>query len=208
MIILDLDDTIFETKSMNPNIFNDPISLIKNHYEENNLNFDAETIVEELWTVPVDVVFAKYNTEQSLVAEFYNRVEAVDFQELEIQTFEDYKEIKELKHRKILVTTGLKKLQIAKIKALGLQNDFEEIHIDDPRLKPRQHKIEIFRKILNDQKLNPQEVWVIGDNPDSEIKAGNELRMKTIQRSSPSKHWSELADYRIESFKELQSIIH
>jgi len=39
MLILDLDDTIFETKSMNPQIFDSAISLIKNHYDKNELGF-------------------------------------------------------------------------------------------------------------------------------------------------------------------------
>lgn len=207
MLILDLDDTIFETKSMNPRIFDSAITLIKNHYEQNYSELEYEKIIKELWSYPVDVVFAKYNTKKSLVTEFYRMIEEIDYQKLEIKTFEDYKEIKTIEMKKILVTTGLQKLQLAKIKALKIENDFDHICIDDPRLFPRKHKIDIFKQILLSTKKEPQEIWVIGDNPESEIKSGKVLGMKTIQRKSNSKKTSEYADFKIESFEELKGII-
>ena len=207
MLILDLDDTIFETKSMNSNIFDSAINLIENHYEYHHSKTKSKEIITELWSYPIDVVFAKHQTEESLVQEFYQLISEIDFRELEIQVFEDYREVKRLDERKVLVTTGLKELQNAKIKALGIENDFEEIFIDDPRLFPRRHKTDIFRQVLSNTKIEPHRIWVIGDNPESEIKAGKELGMNTIQRKSKSKKISELADYYIESFDELERII-
>lgn len=208
MLILDLDDTIFETKSMNSKIFDSAISLIKNYYERSDSAVKSEEIIADLWSYPIDVVFVKYNTRKPLINEFYKRIEAIDFQKLDIKTFEDYKELRTLTENKMLVTTGFKKLQWAKIKALSIENDFDQIYIDDPRSTPRNHKIDIFRQILIETKKKPKEIWVIGDNPESEIKAGKELGMKTIQRKSKSKNLSEFADYKIESFYELRSIIN
>jgi len=208
VLILDLDDTIFETKSMNSKIFDSAISLIKNYYERSDSAVKSEEIIADLWSYPIDVVFVKYNTRKPLINEFYKRIEAIDFQKLDIKTFEDYKELRTLTENKMLVTTGFKKLQWAKIKALSIENDFDQIYIDDPRSTPRNHKIDIFRQILIETKKKPKEIWVIGDNPESEIKAGKELGMKTIQRKSKSKNLSEFADYKIESFYELRSIIN
>jgi len=87
---------------------------------------------------------------------------------LNIKAFEDYKVIKTFRKKKVLVTTGLRPLQLAKIKALGIENDFEEI--DDPRLIPRTHKIDIFAQILLNSGKKVEDIWVIGDNPESEIK--------------------------------------
>lgn len=207
MIILDLDDTIFETKSMNPRIFDSAITLIEDYYQQHHSIQKSKKVITELWSYPIDVVFKKHNTEEALVNQFYQMIAEIDFRDLNIKTFEDYKEIKNLHKRKILVTTGLKELQLAKIKALGIENDFEEIYIDDPRQFPRKYKVDIFRQILLNSKINPENVWVIGDNPDSEIKVGKELGMKTIQRKSKHKKIAELADYKIESFVELEEIL-
>ena len=50
-------------------------------------------------------------------------------------------------------------------------------------------------------------MYLIGDNPESEIKAGKKLGMRTIQRKSDSKVSSKYSDYEIESFEELKEII-
>ncbi len=208
MLILDLDDTIFETKSMNPRIFDSAITVIEKYYGQNNLGVKPKEIIAELWSFPIDVVFEKYNTPESVSGDFYKKIGEIDFQELAIKTFDDYSEIKRFGKQKILVTTGLKELQLAKIKALDIEDDFDRIYIDDPRLIPRKHKIDIFRQILLESNKEAQEIWVIGDNPESEIKSGKDLGMKTIQRKSKSKDFSEFADFKIESFEELEEIIN
>jgi len=206
MLILDLDDTIFETKSINSNIFAPAISLIKEYYKSNP-GIDVEEIISELWSKPIDVVFSKYNIPQPLASKFYQAIANIDYKALHIQTFDDYQVIKSFPNKKILVTTGLKELQIAKIKALGISSDFDAIFIDDPRKQPRQFKFNIFQQILHESKMPPAKIWVIGDNPDSEIKAAKRLGMNTIQRLSKSKTVSELSDYKIQSFNELVDII-
>lgn len=207
MLIIDLDDTIFSTKSMNQQIFAHPISVLEQHYLNNEPNVNHKELIAEAWTIPIDQVFNKYKTPEQVISNFYQAISNIDYQELKIATFDDYAVIPFIPLRKILVTTGLRELQLAKITALGIESHFESIYIDDPRDEPRQHKVDIFRQILNDTRFLAENVWVIGDNPDSEIKAGKTLNMKTIQRRSPSKNSSSYADYEIDSFEELRSII-
>jgi len=207
MLLLDLDDTIFQTNSMNPKIFDSAISVIRKYYSSKKTEENIEKIELELWSNPIDVVFSKYQTPKIIRTEFYKRIRNINYATLNISTFKDYEVIKSLAVTKILVTTGLKELQLGKIKALGIESDFESIHIDDPQIKPRQYKIDIFKQILNDSKIAPEEIWVIGDNPDSEIKAGKKLGMRTIQRKSNSKKSSKFSDYEIESFEELKGIL-
>lgn len=207
MLILDLDDTIFETNSMDPKIFDPAVVVIENYYKKNMSVSQASEVVSELWILPMDVVFQKYGAPQSMIDTYFKAMDDLDYSELAIQTFEDYSHLKKITDKKILVTTGFEKLQLAKISALRIKNDFAEIHIDDPRLSPRNHKIDIFRKILFENEVDPADVWVIGDNPDSEIKAGRELGMKTIQRISKSKAQSKDADYQIKSFRELADVL-
>ncbi len=208
MLILDLDDTIFETKSMDPNIFEPAISIIENYYYKNDHSHQLEEITRDLWSKPIDNVFEKYATPDFIQREFFEVLDNLDYLKLNIKPFEDYQILNQIKKPKVLVTTGLKKLQSAKIKALNIRKDFECVYIDDPRLKPRNTKIVLFKLILSSYKLNPRDCWVIGDNPDSEILAGHALGMKTIQRNSSSKKPSLIADYKIDSFKELEKIIY
>lgn len=186
MIIIDLDDTIFETKTMNPEVFKDSLSIIRKYYfREPDEKIDQ--ILKELCEIPIDSVFKKYKTPQLIIQDFYRAISKMDYKSLNIKPFEDYKIFKNIEMSKILVTTGLKELQLAKISALGISGDFESIFIDDPRMNPRNSKLKIFKRILLESNLKAQSIWVIGDNPNSEISAGHELGMNTIQRSSDSK---------------------
>jgi len=192
---------------MNPKIFNDAISVVKRYYDTSELNVKVGEIISELWSKPVDEVFLKYKTPKTIVDEFYNKIADIDFSKLKIKPFDDYEAIQSISIKKILVTTGLRELQTAKIKALGIASDFDSIRIDDPREKPRQYKMDIFKQILTETKKSPKEIWIIGDNPESEIKAGKILGMRTIQRKSKTKESSEYADFEIASFRELKNII-
>lgn len=206
MLILDLDDTIFETKSMNPKIFESSILVLKNYYS-NKAPYKWKKIEMDLWSKPIDIVFSTYNTPKEIVERFNTEISTIEFKELNISPFKDYHIIRNNTSNKVLVTTGLKELQMAKVKALAIENDFERIYIDDPREVPRRNKKQIFESILEEFKLLPEHIWIIGDNPESEIKAGKALKMKTIQRKSASKKISRLSDFVISSFEELSEII-
>jgi len=206
MLILDLDDTIFKTSSMNPRIFDSAINIIKDHFDQDS-QYQTDSIIKELWTQPIDVVLDKYATPLEVQNEFYRKIKELDYAELEIKPFEDYAFIRNINRDKILVTTGLLELQTVKIDALGIRQDFKAVYIDDPRSKPRKDKYFIFKEILNETDLKADQIWVIGDNPESEIKAAYKLGMKTIQRKSESKVKSEHTNYYIETFYELDKVI-
>ncbi len=207
MIILDLDDTIFKTSTINRSIFDSAIHTIKGFYQ-NATKYNSDTIINELWERPIDVVFNTYSTPIEIREEVYVKISEINYHELEIKPFCDYSVIKEYGMKKLLVTTGLTEMQNAKIDALGIRNDFEAIFIDDPRTNPRINKFQIFEGILNRTGKKPDQVWVIGDNPESEIEAAHRLGINTIQRKSETKRRSEIANYYIESFNELSGIFN
>ena len=91
----------------------------------------------------------------------------------------------ELPGLKFLVTTGYRRLQESKIRALGVAHLFTGLYIDALGEPDRKGKAEIFREILDGYRLRPEEVVVVGDNPDSEIEAGNRLGLRTIQILRP-----------------------
>lgn len=207
LLIIDLDNTIFETKSIDPKIFNPAINLIEEYYQSKNENSLAQKIISELWTTPMDEVFDTHKTPGKIKQQFYNKLNVIDYN-LDITTYPDYDILKKMPHKKILVTTGYKKLQLAKIKALKIENDFNDIVIDDPLSKNRKFKLGIFKEILEKEKLNPKEIWIIGDSIENEIKAGKQLGMNTVQRLKPGVEKSKFSDFGITSFSELNTIVN
>ena len=206
LLLLDLDNTIFETKSIAPTNFQPAIILVKNYLETVFEKNETQNIIEEMWEIPFDVVAKKHNIPRNIQKDFYQKIKTLDY-DFEIKTYPDYPILQKINSPKILVTTGFEKLQTAKIKALQLQDDFEEIHIDDPAAKNRKFKKGIFQEILNQRNLAPQQVWVLGDNPKSEIIAGKELGMNTVQRMQSNHPKSDFSDYAIKDFSELGKIL-
>lgn len=86
------------------------------------------------------------------------------------ESVESYYYIRELPYKKFLVTTGFTKMQNSKIKHLDLEKDFEKIFIIDPSLTTLTKK-DIFEKIFADYGYSAEEVLVVGDDINSEIKA-------------------------------------
>lgn len=206
MLILDLDNTIFETKTIRPEIFQPVMDLIENYYQSKNENQIVQQIIQKLWTSPMDEVFEKFNTPEKIKQQAYKKINELDYK-LEITTYDDYEVLKSIPLKKILVTTGYEKLQFAKIKALNIKSDFIEIIIDDPLSSNRKYKLGIFKEILEKEKLKAEQVWVIGDSADNEIKAGKTLGMNTIQRVTTGVEKSTFADFGIISFHELNRVI-
>tara|TARA_B110001450_G_C17481931_1_gene424587 strand:- start:168 stop:800 length:633 start_codon:yes stop_codon:yes gene_type:complete len=206
LLIFDLDDTLFETKSISKksvkSIFDKFESLLIKKFGEEM----TEKIVPELWKFPFDFVAQKYKFTNNLNSEFARLVNEYEYQ-LNIKTFEDFGVVQNLKHEKILVTTGFLKLQNAKIRDLGIEEEFSEIYIDDILDPKRIHKKGIFKNILIERKINPKLIYVIGDNPNSELKAGFELKLNTIQVSKFGQEKSEYAKYCITDFNELITIL-
>ena len=207
MLILDLDDTIFLTASIDPKTFDSAIFGIRKFcLHEPDLN--PEKVISELWQKPIDAVFDKYSIPSEIRNKFYKNLSELNYSELRIKPFNDYSEIRKNQMDKILVTTGLTELQNAKIDALGIRKDFSNIYIDDPRIKPRNTKFKIFAEILKTTNIDPEQIWVIGDNPKSEIEAAYRLGLNIIQRKSKTKMRSQMADYYISSFNELSEILN
>jgi FMN phosphatase YigB (HAD superfamily) len=65
------------------------------------------------------------------------------------------------------------------VRELGFADWFAAIYIDALDEPNRRGKHGFFQDILSAHGLRPDEVLVVGDNPDSEIEAGNRRGMQT-----------------------------
>lgn len=202
LLIFDLDDTLFETKSIEKKsvqpIFDEFEKLLHKQFDKELI----EQILPELWKYPFDYVSDKYQFNNHQNAEFARLINEHQYK-LNIKPFEDFSELQKLQQEKILVTTGFEKLQNAKIHSLGIEKEFSEIYIDNILDSKRIYKKGIFKNILLEKKIQPELVYIIGDNANSELKAGFELDLNVVQVSKFGQPKSEYADYNISDFSEL-----
>ncbi len=207
LLIFDLDDTIFETRTIKKKsaqkILEKFSSVAIKKYGKDLTN----QIISEFWKYPFDLVSEKYSFDNQLKKEFVENINETEFK-LNIRPFEDFRVVRAIESEKILVTTGFGKLQRAKIDHLGIKNDFSEIHIDEILGPNRKFKDGIFLQILSKRNIDKNNVFVIGDNSESELKAGFELGLTTVQVSKLGQVKSEYANHTISDFSELIEILN
>ena len=118
----------------------------------------------------------------------------------------DLGELQSVPADKFLVTSGFRNFQNSKIDSLGIRNQFKRIDIDDAEdflPDPSPGKAPLFERIRDTERLHANQVLIVGDNPGSEIAAGNSLGMSTVQVLRPRVERSSQATHHIESLSEL-----
>jgi putative hydrolase of the HAD superfamily len=201
-IIYDLDNTIYPVSSIGEQLFASLFELI-HHSGEYEDNFEA--IKADIMRKPFQVVASTYRFSDELTRKGINLLENATY-DGEIKPYSDYIEIKNIPGERFLVTTGFNKLQYSKIRGMGIENDFKEIHVVDPQTS-KQTKKDIFEDILERNHYSAEEVIVVGDDPESEIKAAQELGIETVLYDINGNHPHSNTTYKISSFAELCAIL-
>ncbi len=179
-IIFDLDNTIYPVNSIADNLFVQLFGVLdQNAATINNLHPDTvERIKEEMTRRPFQYIVDKYELDEAIAEQMLYELRNMTY-DLPMQPFEDYHHLKDIPLDKFLVTTGFPKLQNSKIERLGIKGDFKEIIIVDPDLS-KQTKKDVMEDIIARYGYQPEELFVIGDDPDSEIKAALSLDIDTF----------------------------
>ena len=199
-IIYDLDNTIYPVSSIGEKLFEPLFKLIE---ESGQHTQDMEAIKNEVMRTPFRLVAKQYGFSDELTKKAIAIQEDIIYEE-PIATFEDYAEIKNIVAERFLVTTGFEKMQRSKIVQMGIEADFKEIHIVNPTLTSKK---EVFADILKRYAYMPEDVLVVGDDPESEIKAARELGIETVLYNKFEWHSADKATYAINHFKDLKDII-
>ena len=160
----------------------------------------------ECWRVAFDAVADKYGFTEAMRAAGWQVFRQTEVTE-PMYGYGDLAVLKDLPVQRFLVTSGFRRLQESKVRALGFADWFAGIYIDALDEPNRRGKHGIFQDILSAHGLRPDEVLVVGDNPDSEIEAGNRLGMKTIQILRPGVPPSGHAPRQIHSLLELKEFL-
>jgi len=198
-IILDLDNTIYPVKSIGDRLFEPLFRLISASGE---FKGDFREMASEIMRRPFQWVADDFGFSAKLKSDGIKLLSETTYDD-SMESFSDYKYIREIPCRKFLVTTGFTKMQYSKIKQLGIEKDFEGIFVIDS-LKSDLTKKDIFLKILTDYNLTSEEVLVVGDDLNSEIKAGQEAGIDTVLYDYESKYSQTDHQKVIRHFGELQ----
>ncbi len=116
--------------------------------------------------------------------------------------------LEELKHNNIvlgMITNGKGKFQMDNIKALGIEKYFQTILISEWEgiKKPEP---QIFLKALDKLNVLPSESIFVGDHPEKDVKAAQNVGMKGIWKKDYQ--WNNVkADFIVENLTEIPLIV-
>lgn len=202
-IILDLDNTIYPVSSIAEYLFNKVFEFLDSLADELSID-EIDKAKEEMKRRPYQWVADKYNFSEAAKNKGLDLLKNLEY-DLPMQTYEEYKYISDTKIVKFLVTTGFTKLQWSKIKLLGIEHDFKAIYIVDPEISSETKK-DIFAIIMNTNNFKPEDLLIIGDDPESEIKAAITLGIDTFLFDPENRHPNAQVNHSSKNLKDAVSL--
>ena len=203
-IILDLDNTIYPVSSIGDKLFEPLFRLLAN--PEFQLSASAiQKARQQIMRIPFQKVAREFEFPDQLTESALALLRNLTYNE-KMTYFDGYPLVRELDTIKFLLTTGFQKLQESKVRSLGIGEDFTEIFIIDPD-RSKMTKKDVMIRIMEKYSLKPGDLLVIGDDPESEIKAGNELDIETYLLDPEELYLDTTATYRGKTLAEVLNYI-
>ena len=201
LIIFDLDNTLFDTygqlgiKALDEMIY---------RMRKAGLKKEQESVMREKYSFTGFRVLAKeLNLSDKIIKIGMLVYENMDL--LDIRPFNDIILLDKIEQKKALVTSGTEKVQMNKIKILGIQHFFEDMVVDESNSVDGRKKI--FSELAKTYNISSGQVLVIGDNPQIELAAGKSLGMVTVHIARRVNVIKGEADYHIKGLDELKEIV-
>lgn len=205
-IIFDMDACLSAADEVGEELFEPIFDAIRQANRGRLTDEELERAFDDMWRVALDKVAEEHN----FSPEMRDAAWQVSM-EAEVKRpmygYGDLHVLRELDQQLFLVTSGFRLLQQSKVAALGIAPLFAEIRIDAIHDSDRIGKEGHIREILSAHQLPPEEVLIVGDNPDSEIAIGNKLGIRTVQTLRPRVTKSDAADHHIRHLSELKGIM-
>jgi FMN phosphatase YigB (HAD superfamily) len=206
-IIFDLDNCLAAADEPGHQLLEPTFDAIRRANHGTVPDATLERAFGDCWRRALDSVAKKYGFSDEMLAAGWAenaRAEVTG----PMHGYPDLGVLRRLRPRLFLVTSGFRRLQESKVRALGVEPLFERIYIDAIDEPDRKGKEAIFTEILRSYALEPQEVLVVGDDAESEIAAGSRLGMSTVQILRENVSRAHNATYHIASLEELQQVTH
>jgi putative hydrolase of the HAD superfamily len=205
-VIFDLDSCLAAANEVGEALFAHAFQAIRCANNGHIPNERLEAAFKDCWRFPFDFIADKYGFSVAMRSAGF-----AAFSQTEVtrpmQGYGDLDALREISAKLFLVTSGFRRLQQSKVRALGIEHLLTELHIDALDESGPKGKLHAFQSILRNHQLSPAEILVVGDNPESEIAAGNQLGMTTIQILRPGVPPSPAATHQIRSLHELKRFI-
>jgi FMN phosphatase YigB (HAD superfamily) len=183
-IFFDLDNTLAASDEPGRDLLAPVFQAVReaNHGRLSDEELDAA--FEECWSRAFDAVAEKHGFSREMRDAGWREFARVEVR-VPMRGYGDLEVLPHLGERRFLVTSGFRRLQESKVRALGIADAFDEVVIDALDEPDRRGKERVFADLLAAHRLDPAEVLVVGDDPESEIASARKLNLRAIQIVRP-----------------------
>jgi FMN phosphatase YigB (HAD superfamily) len=205
-IIFDLDNCLAAATEVGEELYEPAFAAIRQANRGDVPDDVLKRAFADVWRHPLDWVAATYGFSGPMLAAGWRVFETMEVIR-PMHGYGDLAVLARLPVQRFLVTSGFRRLQESKIRALKLAPLFVGISVDAIDQPERLGKQRLFEKVLEDHALTPEQVLIVGDSAESEIAAGNRLGIRTVQTLRPRVPKASNATYHIESLAELEELL-
>ena len=205
-IIFDLDNCLAPANEVGEELL-DPVFAAVRAANQGVLAPDAlEAALRECWVHAFDFVAAQHGFTERMRA-----AGADAFREIEVREpmhgYGDLDILPSLGDLRFLVTSGFRRLQESKVRALGIAPHFNAVIIDAVDEPDRRGKERIFAEIIARYRLARAEILVVGDNAESELAAATRLGLPSAQILRPGVVAAPGVATRVRDLAELRALV-
>ena len=199
-LIFDMDNTLFDTYGqLGVKILDEMIRRLKNA----GLTPEQEKVMREKYLFTGFRILAR----QLGLSEELKQIGMETYKSMDmshITPYDDVFIIKQMEQKKALVTSGTPEVQLKKVEILKIGDLFGDVVVDESNTPENKQKI--FEELLKKNHVGPKETMVIGDNPESELLAGKNIGLVTVQIHRREYIRGE-TDYHIKDLRELKKLV-
>lgn len=197
---IDLDNTVYFTKPHVEVLLGPLYKLLAGQ----DLGISAEAFEKakiEMMRTPFQKVAKLYRFKESAIASAVAYLEQ-DEVKVPLAVHNEYHYLKALSGLKFIITAGFERKQRSKMQMLGIADDFDGIFVVDAT-KTTGSKKDAFVEVMQKYNLGADDILVVGDDPESEIRFGLELGIATFLYD-PAGHFPDAATtYRSTTLKDI-----
>lgn len=206
LVILDLDNCLAEAREVGDELFESGFQAIRSASHGALDKAAMQAAFSDCWRHPLDWVAERHGFSAEMLKAGWEA-----FSQMEVRHpmhgYGDLPELLKLPQHRALVTSGFRRLQESKIRALDLSQYLHEMYVDAIDEPERIGKKGWFQRLLASHGLAPGEAVVVGDSATSEIAAGNSLGIPTVQILRPEVPRSDTAQAHITTLAELPDLL-
>jgi putative hydrolase of the HAD superfamily len=191
IFFIDLDNTIYFTRQNEEQLMGELYRFLES-MDLGISKADFRLAKQEMLRTPFLKIAEKYCFKKETMPEVISYLQNRSVNQ-PLKPGDDYHYIKSLTGRKFIVTAGFPKQQQSKVKMLGIADDFEEVHVVDVSTN---NKKKTFEMLIDKHQLNKDDILIIGDDAESEIKFGLELGITTFLLDPENLHPNAESTFR------------